>query len=286
MKQSIGKLFIVATPIGNLEDISLRAIRILSNVSLIAAEDTRHSKKLLNHLKINTPIISLHAHNEKDRIYLLLSHLTKGNDIALISDAGTPLISDPGHNIVYEARKRGFDVIPIPGPCALIAALSVAGLSASRFIFEGFLPTKPGERKVRLKALKDEMRTLVFYESPHRILTLIKDMQAVLGDDRYIVIGRELTKLYETVKAGRLSEIYEWMLENKEQQKGEFVLVIEGVKNVQKTELLPGHLDLLKILLEELPLNQAVKLAVKMTGESKNRLYTLALEYMKGTAAN
>lgn len=281
MKRAFGRLFIVATPIGNLEDISHRAISVLGSVSLIAAEDTRHSKKLLNHLEIRTPIVSLHAHNEKDRVHQLLSRLSSGDEIALISDAGTPLISDPGQNLVHEAHQAGFVVVPIPGPCALIAALSAAGLPANRFVFEGFLPIKSGARIERLRVLKNETRTFALYESPHRILELLKDMSAVLGEDRYVVLGRELTKLFETVKGGRLSEIYTWILENKDHQKGEFVLVVQGAEEGQKTDLKTEHLDLLKVLLEELPLNQAVKLAVRITGENKNRLYAFAVEYVK-----
>lgn len=281
MKQALGRLFIVATPIGNLDDISHRATHVLSSVSLIAAEDTRHSKKLLSHLGIRTPIISLHAHNEKDRVHLLLSHLSSGKEIALISDAGTPLISDPGQNLVHEVHLAGFEVVPIPGPCALITALSAAGLPASRFIFEGFLPVKSGARIERLRALKEDPRTVVLYESPHRILALLKDMQSVLGEDRYIVLGRELTKLFETIKIGSLSEIYAWILENKNQQKGEFVLVVQGAEEAQQTNLKAEHQGVLKILLEELPLNQAVKLAARITGESKNCLYAFAVACVK-----
>lgn len=281
MKREFGQLYIVATPIGNLEDISQRAIRILSSVDLIAAEDTRHSKKLLDHLGIKTPIVSLHAHNEKDRIHLLLSRLSSGEEIALISDAGTPLISDPGQNVVHEVHQAGFRVIPIPGSCALIAALSAAGLPASRFVFEGFLPVKSGARMERLQALKDETRTWSLYESPHRILALLGEMQSVLGGDRYVVIGRELTKYFETIKAGPLSEIYVWISENKDHQKGEFVVIVQGAEENQKTGLKPESLNLLKILLEELPLNQSVKLVARASGENKNRLYAVAVEYVK-----
>ncbi len=276
MKQACGQLFIVATPIGNLEDISQRAVRILSEVSLIAAEDTRHSKKLLAHLGIKTPILSLHAHNEQDRIPQLLSHLSSGADLALISDAGTPLISDPGQSLVREAVQAGFSVVPIPGPCALIAALSAAGLPASRFVFEGFLPVKSAARLERLKVLQSETRTWVLYESPHRIMGLINDMIKVLGVDRYIVIGRELTKLFETIQGGQLAEIQTWLMEDTNHQKGEFVLVVSGAEEAQ-TGLEASALSTLNILLEALPLKQAVKLAVQITGENRNRLYAAAV---------
>ncbi|MFZ4126328.1 MAG: 16S rRNA (cytidine(1402)-2'-O)-methyltransferase, partial [Rickettsiales bacterium] len=215
---SFGILYVVATPIGNLQDMTVRAVSILKTVDKIAAEDTRHSTHLLATYGISTPLISLHEHNEMARATELIAHLKAGQSIALISDAGTPLISDPGYVLVKHVRAEGIRVEPIPGACAAIAALSVSGLPTDRFIFEGFLSSKVASRKAHLERLTLEPRTLVFYEAPHRILESIKAMQAAWGGAREIVIARELTKLFETVYAGTIDQVIDWMKQDKNQQ--------------------------------------------------------------------
>ncbi len=269
-----GVLYIVATPIGNLNDISLRAIEILKTVDTIAVEDTRHSGALLQQYAIKTPMISLHDHNERERAAILLEKLQKGESLALISDAGTPLISDPGYFLVREARRLGIKVSPIPGACAAIAALSAAGLPTDRFVFEGFLPAKSKSRIDRLNEMLSESRTLVFYEAPHRILDTLKDMQAVFGTNRIATVARELTKYYETLKTGSLEELISWVSQDSNQQRGEIVLMVEGTLSSQIK--LPA-LDILTLLMNDLPLKKAVELAAKLTGQRKNELYELAL---------
>jgi 16S rRNA (cytidine1402-2'-O)-methyltransferase len=273
-----GTLYIVATPIGNLKDISLRAIEILQTVHCIAAEDTRHSKHLLQHLAITTPLISLHEHNEEARASQLISRLIQGESIALISDAGTPLISDPGAILVKKIKDAGISVVPIPGACALIAALSAAGLPTDRFIFEGFLSAKPPLRAERLTALQSESRTLIFYEAPHRILASLQAMQEIFGRDRKIVLARELTKLFETIRSGTIEEIIHWMTQDKNQQRGEITVLVAGAKIIPTTEHLISSDKILMTLLETLPLKQAVDLAAKITHEKKNDLYERALQ--------
>jgi len=268
-------LYIVATPLGNLQDMTLRAITTLKNVDSILAEDTRHSLALLQHFSIEKPLISLHEYNEEERIPSLIEELLKGKSIALISDAGTPLISDPGFHLVKEARIAGIQIVPIPGPCAAIAALSVSGLPTDHFVFEGFLPNKSTTRKNRLSNLKNEMRTLIFYEAPHRILDLLKDAEEIFGKDRKAVIAREITKMFETIHGGTLTELLEWVQQDKNRERGEIVLLVEGAKIEQK-DFLEGE-RILKILLEEVPLKQAVEIAAKITGERKNLLYQKAL---------
>ena len=204
-----GSLYVVATPIGNLDDISARALRILREVALIAAEDTRHSARLLQHFGIQTPLAACHEHNERDQGGRCLARLQAGEDVALISDAGTPLISDPGYHLVRQARAAGFAVVPVPGACALIAALSAAGLPSDRFIFEGFLPAKAAGRRARLEQVREEPRTLIFYEAPHRILECLQDMCEVFGDDRPALLARELTKTFETLQGLPLAELCE-----------------------------------------------------------------------------
>lgn len=275
-----GILYIVATPIGNLDDITLRALQILQRVDLIAAEDTRHSGHLLKHFTINTPLISLHEHNEAQRCTELFDALQQGKSIALISDAGTPLISDPGYTLVMRARSNDIKVVPIPGACALITALSAAGLAADHFVFEGFLPSKQGARLKHLQTLRDETRTLIFYEAPHRIVALLQDMIQVFGTTRYGVLARELTKLFETFQTGELATLLERLKSDPNQQKGEFVVLLKGAEaKAQDTQL--QTLTLLDTLLSELPISQAVSLAAKITGEKKNWLYETALERKK-----
>lgn len=273
-----GILYIVATPIGNLADLSPRAQQILKTVATIAAEDTRHSHYLLTQFGIQTPCISLHEHNEQARITNLLAQLKDGLSLALISDAGTPLISDPGYRLVQAARESGIKVVPIPGPCALIAALSVAGLPSDRFIFEGFLPTKTTAKQKQLTKLKGEERTLIFYEAPHRILDTISVMISVFGNERRGVIARELTKTFETVYGGTLATIQDWLLHDANQQKGEFVILLHGAPEKTANPNENTALTILDILLSELPVSQAAKLAAKITGEKKSWFYEKALE--------
>jgi 16S rRNA (cytidine1402-2'-O)-methyltransferase len=270
-------LYIVATPIGNLGDMSARAIETLKSVDYIAAEDTRHSHKLLMHFAIDTPVLSLHEHNESERSDVLLEKLSKKRQtIALISDAGTPLVSDPGHRLVKKVRKHNIPVIPIPGPCALIAALSVSGLDCEQFIFEGFLPEKKTARQKKLAELRYETRTLIFYEAPHRILALIEDMLSIFGVQRLVVLGRELTKTFETIHEGNLEELKTWLNNDKNQQRGEFVVLVAGSKELYQ----PSDLEtqrILRLLLDELPIKQAAALAAKITHGKKNKLYAQAL---------
>lgn len=276
-----GVLYVVATPIGNLEDISQRAIAVLRKVGLIAAEDTRHSRKLLTHFGISGRLQALHEHNERDMSARLLRELVDGRDIALISDAGTPLISDPGFVLVRAARQAGIRVVPVPGPSALIAALSVAGLPTDRFCFEGFLPTKAAARRERLCDLRSATATLVFYESSHRILDSLADMAACLGAERNATLARELTKAFETVHDGTLTELHDWVAADSNQQKGEFVIVVQGaVPDPNALDAAAWHT--LEVLLAELPLKQAALLASKITGVSKNRLYEYGLSLKQG----
>lgn len=273
-----GILYIVATPIGNLQDITLRAIEILKSVDYIAAEDTRHSKPLLQHYLIKTPTISLHEHNEEERTVQLLKRLVQGESIALISDAGTPLISDPGYILVEKARAEGIRVVPIPGACAAVAALSASGLSTDRFVFEGFLPQKSSLRKQILEQMLQEKRTAILYEAPHRMLDLLQDIQTILGANRQIVIARELTKLFETIYSGTVAEALLWACHDPNQQRGEFVVLLAGVKSETSSDEQSVQVtEVLKILLESLPLKQAVELASKITKQRKNELYQLAL---------
>lgn len=272
-------LYIVATPIGNLNDITHRAIETLRKVSLIAAEDTRHSRRLLDHYQIATKLISLHEHNEQQRSTYLLEQLQQGQTIALISDAGTPLISDPGYRLVQTVRAANIRVVPMPGPCALIAALSAAGLPSDRFIFEGFLSSKTTARKQQLQTIQYETRTSIFYESPHRILDLIDDMLAILGPERYVVLARELTKTFETIYGANLAELKEWLINDSNQQKGEFVVLVAGITPTTDNSTDLETTRVLTILLNALPTSQAIQLATQITGEKKNKLYDMALKH-------
>jgi len=270
-----GVLFIVATPIGNLSDITLRAIETLKQVDLIAAEDTRHSKKLLNHYNITTPQISLHNYNEAKRSESILNKLKQGKNIALISDAGTPLISDPGNLLVSKTRQNGITVVPIPGPSALITALSGSGLPTDKFIFEGFLPAKPKQQLEHLQKLSDEMRTMIFYEAPHRLLTTINNMKTVFGPDRFMVIAKELTKTFETIYGNNITEVENWLLEKPVRQKGEFVILIKGAaKNI---EINHETLKIFDLLAKNMPRKQAIILTSEITGVKKNKLYKLSI---------
>nr|MBO2509678.1 16S rRNA (cytidine(1402)-2'-O)-methyltransferase [Gammaproteobacteria bacterium] len=274
-----GTLYVVATPIGNLDDIGARALRVLREVALIAAEDTRHSQRLLQHFGIQTPLAACHEHNERDESGRFLARLQAGEDVALISDAGTPLVSDPGFHLVRQARAAGIRVVPVPGPCALIAALSAAGLPSDRFIFEGFLPARAAGRRARLELLKEESRTLIFYEAPHRILECLEDMQAVFGGGRQAVLARELTKTFETLKGAPLAELCAWVAADSNQQRGECVVLVAGWQAPEGEEALSAEvLRVLDLLLAELPLKRATALAAEITGVRKNLLYQVALE--------
>ncbi|MDH1340047.1 16S rRNA (cytidine(1402)-2'-O)-methyltransferase [Ectopseudomonas oleovorans] len=274
-----GSLYVVATPIGNLDDISARALRILREVALIAAEDTRHSARLLQHFGIQTPLAACHEHNERDQGGRFLARLRAGEDVALISDAGTPLISDPGYHLVRQARAAGFAVVPVPGACALIAALSAAGLPSDRFIFEGFLPAKAAGRRARLEQVREEPRTLIFYEAPHRILECLQDMREVFGDDRPALLARELTKTFETLQGLPLAELCEWVAADSNQQRGECVVLVAGWQAPEGEEAVSAEaLRVLDLLLSEMPLRRAAALAAEITGVRKNVLYQVALE--------
>ena len=277
MSTKKGVLYVVATPIGNLQDFSPRAQSVLHEVDLIAAEDTRHSRHLLNHFNITTPLQSLHEHNERQASAALLQRLQAGDQIALISDAGTPLISDPGSYLIQAALLAQLTVIPIPGPSALITALSVAGFPADRFVFEGFLPAKAAARRQRLESLTYESRTLVFYEAPHRLLDALSDMTQIFGETRSATLVKELTKLFETVSRDTLGGLLE-QLNQTERQKGEFVLVVQGAPPPDNKTLSPETERIFNLLQQELPLKTAAKLASEITGVSKNTLYALGLK--------
>lgn len=263
-------LYVVATPIGNLEDITYRAVRLLAEADLVVAEDTRRSRILLEHYDIRQPMISLHEHNEQERIPELLNRLSSGESMALISDAGTPLISDPGYRLVREAASAGVPVIPVPGPSSVTAALCVAGLPTDRFAFEGFLPARPGNRRKQLGGLAGEPRTLVFFESSHRIEACLADMRETFTGARQAVICRELTKQFETVLRGSLDELIARLEQSARQRKGEFVIVIEGARE-------PGEsldsMDLARQLLEYLPASQAARVAARVVGGNRRDIY-------------
>lgn len=273
---SKGILYVVATPIGNLQDFSPRAQAILHQVNLIAAEDTRHSRHLLDHFGIKTPLQSLHEYNERQASLALLQRLQVGEQIALISDAGTPLISDPGFHLVQAAHAEHLPVIPIPGPCALISALSAAGLPTDRFIFEGFLPAKPSARRQRLKILAYETRTMIFYEAPHRLVDCLTDINQEFGEKRVVVLAKELTKVFETLYRAPVGEILGWL--TGQRPRGEFVLVVQGAPPLEEDALLPETKRVFQLLRRELPLKQAAKLTSEITGANKNALYALGLE--------
>ena len=272
-----GVLYIVATPIGNLDDISLRAIATLKAVELIAAEDTRHSKFLLNHLGVDTRMISCHEHNEESRCAEILQLLSDGSDVALISDAGTPLISDPGFRLVRAVREAGLQVAPIPGANSAIAALSAAGLATESFHFYGFLSSKSSQRATQLEGLRDLDGTLVLFESSHRILSLLQQMEQLFPNHQ-CVIAKELTKLHEQFLCGKPSALRARFDEDKNLTRGEFVVLIDNSHNAQSKHLETDERKILGILLEEVSVKLAVKLAARLSGKKKNELYQLALE--------
>lgn len=269
-------LYIVATPIGNLDDITLRAIDTLKRVDLIAAEDTRHSGLLLQHLGIKAKLFSLHDHNEQEKAHVLIEKLQSGLSIALVSDAGTPLINDPGYHLVKACRENGIKVVPIPGACAAIAALSVAGLPSDKFIYEGFLPAKSKARQDSLASLITEPRTMIFYESTHRLLETLKDMQTILGADKQIVLAKELTKTWETIVSFPVNELIDWLNQDTSRQKGEFVLIVAGYTESNK-DIDPKAINTLKLLQKELPLKKAAAITAEIYGLKKNQLYQIGL---------
>lgn len=271
-------LYIVPTPIGNLGDITQRALSVLQSVDLIAAEDTRHTGLLLQHFAINARLFALHDHNEQQKAETLLAKLKEGQSIALVSDAGTPLINDPGYHLVRTCREAGIRVVPLPGPCAAIAALSAAGLPSDRFCYEGFLPAKSKGRRDALKAVEQEPRTLIFYESTHRLLDSMEDICAVLGESRYVVLARELTKTWESIQGAPIGELLAWVKEDENRRKGEMVLIVEGFKAQSDDELPADALRTLALLQAELPLKKAAALAAEIHGVKKNALYKYALE--------
>ncbi|MEZ5534034.1 MAG: 16S rRNA (cytidine(1402)-2'-O)-methyltransferase [Thiolinea sp.] len=272
-------LYCVATPIGNLGDITGRAVSVLQGVDVIYAEDTRVTRKLLTHLGVQKSLQSLHEHNESARVEGIHAAIAEGQSVALVSDAGTPLISDPGYHLVSELVQRGVKVIPVPGVSAIITALSAAGLPTDRFAFEGFLPAKGSLRRKALDGLKAATQTLVFYESSHRISDFLADLQEVFGAEREVVIARELTKLYEQFYRGSVTELVQQMAVDENMRKGEFVVMVAGAaKNgdpSEQTELDTAHL--LEVLVDELPVKQAASIAAKLTGQAKNSLYRQAM---------
>lgn len=267
-----GTLHVVATPIGNLGDLSPRALEVLRTVTAICAEDTRHSRQLLAHFGVERPLLALHQHNEDAQAAQLVARLQGGDSLALVSDAGTPLVSDPGYRLVRAARAAGVRVSPVPGACAAVAALSVAGLASDRFVFEGFLPAKAGARRERLARLASEPRTLLFYESAHRIEASLADMVAAFGATRPVVLARELTKLFETVLDGSAASVLERVGADANQRKGEFVLVVEGAGDAAEAKLVEGR-RLCAKLGEYLPPSTAAKLAAELSGAPRKALY-------------
>lgn len=274
---SVGTLYVVATPIGHLDDFSPRARAVLAAVDQVAAEDTRHSGRLLQEFGLNVPLLAVHDHNEAERVPGLIRRLEAGETLALISDAGTPLISDPGYRLIAAAHEAGVKVVPVPGPCAAIAALSAAGLASDRFHFEGFLPARSGPRKSRLQALAELPHTLIFYEAPHRIVETLAEMVEVWGETRLATLARELTKTFETVRRAPLGELSAWVAGDSDQQRGEIVLVVAGApeREVQDARALTAE-GILQVLVRELPVKQAAALTAELLGLKKNALYDLA----------
>ncbi|OEF24987.1 16S rRNA (cytidine(1402)-2'-O)-methyltransferase [Vibrio rumoiensis] len=275
-------LYIVPTPIGNLGDITQRSLDILHQVDLIAAEDTRHTGRLLSHFGIATKTYALHDHNEQQKAQVLVEKVLAGESIALVSDAGTPLISDPGYHLVTKCRQAGVKVVPLPGACAVITALSASGLPSDRFSFEGFFPAKSKGRKDKLLEIYKAERTCIFYESPHRITDSLADMLEVLGPDREVVLARELTKTFETIHGAPLGELVEWIEEDSNRKRGEMVLLIHGYREDKQADALPDDaLRTLKILVQELPLKKAAALVAEIHNLKKNALYKWGLENLE-----
>ena len=276
-------LYVVATPLGNLGDFSPRAIETLKNVDVIAAEDTRHSRPLLQHFGIATPLISLHSHNEREQGEHIISRLKNGESVGLISDAGTPLISDPGAKLLEMVHANHLNVKAIPGASAIISALSIAGFPADKFVFEGFLPSKPSTRRAHLETLIKETRTQVFYEAPHRILETIEDFIAIFGEIRRGALVKEISKIYETCLNRSLIELKQWLEQDHAHQKGEFVIILGGFIKEQTTEEISNEAEhILKVLCKSLPIKEAARLTAEITHLPKNKLYAHALTFSKG----
>jgi len=273
-----GTLYIVATPIGNLDDITFRAFEVLKSVDFVLAEDTRHSKKLLSHLDISKPIRAFHEHNEREKTKAIISEIYSGKSIALISDAGTPLISDPGYFLVAQAKKEGLKVVPIPGPTALITALSASGLASDSFTFLGFLPSKQTARVKLLRGLVDRTETIIFYESPKRVLATLTDMQAIFGDSREVCLAKELTKAFETIHTGSIPNLIEYLTIDQNHQKGEFVILIAATNKIDLAEAEIQLDSLLPILCAEMGTSKAAKIAAKITGIDKKKCYKRAMD--------
>jgi 16S rRNA (cytidine1402-2'-O)-methyltransferase len=273
-----GTLFIVATPIGNLDDITFRAFEVLKSVDFVLAEDTRHSKKLLSHLDISKPIRAFHEHNEREKTKAIISEIYSGKSIALISDAGTPLISDPGYFLVAQAKKEGLKVVPIPGPTALITALSVSGLASDSFTFLGFLPSKQTARVKLLIGLVGRTETIIFYESPKRVLATLTDMQTIFGDSREVCLAKELTKAFETIHTGSIPNLIEYLTIDQNHQKGEFVILISATNKIDLAEAEIQLDSLLPILCAEMSTSKAAKIAAKITGIDKKKCYKKAMD--------
>ncbi len=281
MDNSTGILYIVATPIGNLQDITQRALETLAQVDLIAAEDTRHSGLLLSHYGIKKPFFALHDHNEQQKADLLVEKLKQGHHIALISDAGTPLISDPGFHLVRKCRQAEIKVVPLPGACAAITALCASGVASDRFCFEGFLPAKSKARRDKLQNLAKEDRTLIFYESTHRILETLADAETVFGAERYIVLAREITKTWETIRGDTVANLRQWLSEDPNRTKGEMVLIIEGYTTTDDEETFSSQaVKALELISKELPLKKAAAIVAELYGYKKNALYQFGLEHL------
>lgn len=278
---SAATLYVVPTPIGNLGDITQRALATLKAVDLIAAEDTRHTGMLLQHFAINARFFALHDHNEQQKADLLIDKLRAGQSIALVSDAGTPLINDPGYHLVRRCREAGIRVVPLPGACAATTALCAAGVPSDRFCYEGFLPAKSKARRDRLRALQQEPRTLIFYESTHRLLESLEDMVSELGGARYVVLARELTKTWENIHGAPVAQLLAWVREDENRRKGEMVLIVEGYQ-ADEEALSPETLRTLALLQAELPLKKAAALAAEIHGVKKNALYKYALAQQSG----
>ncbi|WP_205438764.1 16S rRNA (cytidine(1402)-2'-O)-methyltransferase [Edwardsiella tarda] len=278
---SAATLYVVPTPIGNLGDITQRALATLKAVDLIAAEDTRHTGMLLQHFAINARFFALHDHNEQQKADLLIDKLRAGQSIALVSDAGTPLINDPGYHLVRRCREAGIRVAPLPGACAATTALCAAGVPSDRFCYEGFLPAKSKARRDRLRALQQEARTLIFYESTHRLLESLEDMVSELGGARYVVLARELTKTWENIHGAPVAQLLAWVREDENRRKGEMVLIVEGYQ-ADEEALSPEALRTLALLQAELPLKKAAALAAEIHGVKKNALYKYALAQQSG----
>ncbi len=273
-----GILFIVATPIGNLDDITFRAVEVLKSVDIVFAEDTRHSKKLLLHLDISKPIRAFHDHNEREKTKAIIGEIHSGKSIALISDAGTPLISDPGYFLVAQAKKECLRVVPIPGPSALITALSASGLASDRFTFLGFLPSKKTARVKLLKSLINRTETSIFYESPKRILATLTDMHRIFGDNREVCLAKELTKVFETIQTDSIPNLIKYLTTDQNNQKGEFVILISANDKIDIAEAEAQLDSLLPILCAEMGTSKAAKLAAKITGIDKNQCYKKAID--------